>query len=109
MTPAEQNMLQRASDWTSGRIWAAKEAAYKACNRGEPFTPRRIESTPLGTTRLRCTCRFPRSPVSCDVRLRRLEGHALAIAVAPRRSHHIHPSLAEQPSSYFVEVIDAHD
>jgi phosphopantetheinyl transferase len=45
-TPDEQSWVRR-NGWTEAcKIWAAKEAAYKALNRGEPFRPQRVEICP---------------------------------------------------------------
>ncbi len=44
LTGAEATLLrQNQVDMTVADIWAMKEAVYKACNRGEAFTPRSIE------------------------------------------------------------------
>lgn len=44
LTQAEQGWLRHACDPSlAARLWAAKEAVYKATNRGEPFVPARIE------------------------------------------------------------------
>jgi phosphopantetheinyl transferase len=44
LTAAEAAFLQQNQvDMTVADIWAMKEAVYKACNRGEAFTPRSIE------------------------------------------------------------------
>jgi 4'-phosphopantetheinyl transferase EntD len=43
-TKAEQRWLRHACDQSlAARLWAVKEAVYKATNRGEPFVPARIE------------------------------------------------------------------
>ncbi len=48
-TPAEQRWLAESTDaHAAATIWAAKEALFKACNRGEGFAPRMIEVLPGG-------------------------------------------------------------
>jgi phosphopantetheinyl transferase len=48
-TPAEQQWLAKSTAaHAAATIWAAKEALFKACNRGEGFTPRMIEVLPDG-------------------------------------------------------------
>ena len=39
---------------SASTIWAAKEAAYKASNHGEPFAPRRMCIRPLASGELAC-------------------------------------------------------
>jgi phosphopantetheinyl transferase len=60
-------------------IWAAKEALYKACNRGESFDPRAVEILPDGPSRY---CGVART----DVRLRSwdIDGHVAVMATAGR-------------------------
>jgi len=44
LTAAERNLLcQWDDDLSAADLWAMKEAAYKACQQGESFQPRRIE------------------------------------------------------------------
>jgi phosphopantetheinyl transferase len=65
VTPSVQRMWftwreqQRAarSPLTAARIWAAKEAAYKALQQGEPFFPQHIEAVPETDVRLACDYR----------------------------------------------------
>ncbi|QDU92553.1 4'-phosphopantetheinyl transferase family protein [Lignipirellula cremea] len=42
-TPAEQAWLNAAPTVRTAQLWSLKEAIYKACNQGEPWTPRAIE------------------------------------------------------------------
>jgi 4'-phosphopantetheinyl transferase EntD len=75
-TPAEQCWLQasRSAD-VAGFIWAAKEALYKACNRGESFDPRRFEVLPSGT------CKYGgRALEGCELRSWRVENHVAVLA-----------------------------
>lgn len=50
----QQFAIQSAT--VAGQIWAAKEAAYKALQRGEPFRPLRLEVTP--TSPASCFCHY---------------------------------------------------
>lgn len=51
-----ERQFARQSDDAAAQIWAAKEAAYKAMHRGEPFQPLQFEVTP--TSRRRCIARY---------------------------------------------------
>lgn len=59
--------------FAANRIWAAKEALYKACNRGEGFDPRQIEAIP-GRYRYRSV------PVDGQIETFTIEGHVAVIA-----------------------------
>ena len=48
-TVRESELLRLDDLHEAARAWAIKEAAYKALNDGEPFTPRRIELTATPT------------------------------------------------------------
>ena len=52
--PNEKNIAR--DDLIASRIWAAKEAVYKALNEGEPFYPRRIIIEDCDATS--CHCRY---------------------------------------------------
>lgn len=54
-TPRERKGWENLETEQVCRSWAAKESIYKACNRGEPFTPRRIEVFWDADT---CVCRY---------------------------------------------------
>lgn len=38
----EQDSVRTGDPWEACRLWAIKEAVYKAVNRGEPFRPRQV-------------------------------------------------------------------
>ena len=42
-TPIEQDQVKQGGAWEACRIWAMKEAVYKAVNQNEPFRPRQVE------------------------------------------------------------------
>jgi phosphopantetheinyl transferase len=42
-SPIEQYQVQQGDAWEACRIWAMKEAVYKAVNQNEPFRPRQVE------------------------------------------------------------------
>jgi phosphopantetheinyl transferase len=59
-TPAERHWLRhRGEPHGASLLWAAKEAVYKAINRGERFYPRQIEILPDATHGLQCTSHVP--------------------------------------------------
>jgi phosphopantetheinyl transferase len=45
-TPAERRWLAAAPDRAAARLWAMKEALYKACHDGEGFAPAQIDVAP---------------------------------------------------------------
>lgn len=98
LTPQELGLIRRHAGWTADHIWAAKEAAYKACQRGERFAPRQIEIEALAAPWLRGTCRFAAAVVTCDICCQRLPGHVLAVAAVPRRQDREHPSWPVLPT-----------
>ena len=76
LTPGEQQWIgESGSADVAGFIWAAKEALYKACNRGESFDPRRVEVLPRGT------CQYGgRALEGCVLRSWRVENHIAVLA-----------------------------
>lgn len=75
-TPAEQEWLARSQSASIGCfVWAAKEALYKACNRGEGFDPRAVEILP----HTRATYRG-RSLRGLQMRSRLVDGHIAVMA-----------------------------
>ena len=75
-TPAERRWVERTcSSAIACFIWSAKEALYKACNRGESFDPRAVEIRSHGEASYR------RRPIS-DIRLRSwtVDGHVAVMA-----------------------------
>ena len=53
-TSLEQQWLKSDSSLQSATLWAAKEAAYKALNEGEAFSPKRFEVEPIGDHKFSC-------------------------------------------------------
>jgi phosphopantetheinyl transferase len=97
-TPHELDLIRRQADWTADHIWAAKEAAYKACQRGERFAPRQIEIEALAFPWLRGTCRFAAAVVTCDIYCQRLPRHVLAVAALPRHRDRENPLWPALPT-----------
>jgi 4'-phosphopantetheinyl transferase EntD len=55
-TPREREWAERVPPaWRAAALWSAKEAAYKATNRGEPFIPAQYEILPDDAGRLSWT------------------------------------------------------
>lgn len=84
-TPGERAWLAAGSDdaHRPEQLWAMKEALYKACQRGEGFSPQSIEVVP---GQLPC---YPNLDLTLDLRelqCWRVDGHlaALATVQAPR-------------------------
>ncbi len=82
LTPGEQRWLResRSAD-VAGFIWAAKEALYKACNRGESFDPRKVEVLPQGTCKYR-----GRALRGCELRSWRVGEHVAVLATVRSES-----------------------
>ncbi len=75
-TTAEQEWLARSQSAPIGCfVWAAKEALYKACNRGEGFDPRAVEILPHA----RATYRGQPLP-GLRLRSRLIDGHIAVMA-----------------------------
>jgi phosphopantetheinyl transferase len=85
-TPAERRWLAAAppNGRASERLWAMKEAVFKACQRGEGFAPQRIEvvSDPAVDSRSSTWTSAIES-----VRSWRVDGQLAALAVARRGQH----------------------
>jgi 4'-phosphopantetheinyl transferase EntD len=81
LTPAERNWLAALPRHTRPieRLWAMKEAAYKACQRGEGFAPERIEVVRSASGRWQGADGLRR--LQCW----RIDGQVAALAVAERR------------------------
>jgi phosphopantetheinyl transferase (holo-ACP synthase) len=81
LTPNELDWLARGTNHRAEQIWALKESLYKACQRGEGFSPQSIETVPG------CSPSYPRFDVKNLRQLQswRVDGHfaALAIVMAP--------------------------
>lgn len=69
-TPNEQEWLRSADAATIAAAWASKEAAYKACNDGEQFTPRRIEIRPAKPPQTGYRCRYDGVDLGTDCTIR---------------------------------------
>ena len=54
-TNSELSYLRGAGSDELWRLWAIKESVYKACNRGEPFAPRRVR---IGVSEGRYCCTY---------------------------------------------------
>ena len=71
-TPLERGQIEQKSGGNSERtreicrLWAAKEAIYKACNRGESFAPHQIE---VSWDRETWLCRYHDSVLKDELRL----------------------------------------
>lgn len=82
-TPAERRLLAEAPAHgrMAERLWAMKEAVYKACQQGEGFAPQRIEVAPDS----RGHCRnFDTTQVLRNLQCWRIDGQIAALAVAVR-------------------------
>ncbi len=66
-TDREQQFASQSAT-VAGQIWAAKEAAYKALQRGEPFRPFRLEVTPTSPASCFCTYDAPWRPEPVKVK-----------------------------------------
>jgi 4'-phosphopantetheinyl transferase EntD len=91
-TPAEQRWLARSQSAEIGCfIWAAKEALYKACNRGEGFNPGEIEILSHGESKYR-----GESLSQVSLRSWRIDGHIAVLAAvgAGRAAVGIEPTRA---------------
>jgi phosphopantetheinyl transferase len=78
-TADEREWLNESSEpFAVNRLWATKEALYKACNRGEGFDPRQINAVPG-------SYRYREAPVVCGIETFEIDGQIAAIAtvVAP--------------------------
>ena len=80
-TADERRMLQsRKSPSARYEFWAAKEATFKACQRGEQFTPRRIRILEQRGNVFDVQFQGNRHPQQCRVDVRRIDGHIFALA-----------------------------
>jgi len=77
--PAEQELLATGDAWEACRLWAIKEAVYKAANHDDSFAPRRVEirRTPRGP--YRATYRRLDLDQCCQIETRALPGHVAAM------------------------------
>jgi phosphopantetheinyl transferase len=79
-TPPERRWFQETqSSGIACFIWAAKEALYKACNRGESFAPRDVEVLPDGR------CSYRHAPLAgCRLQSWTVDGHLAVLAAVAR-------------------------
>ncbi|QEG00268.1 4'-phosphopantetheinyl transferase [Stieleria maiorica] len=114
---AERHRLENRR-WTIAAGWAAKEAAFKACNDGEPFRPRHVQIARV--TAEGCTVDYE-TRRTADVRLRVYDDAIIAIArtsslvgsvsVGPQRPHksqcwpsHLQPFSPARPGEKGASV-----
>lgn len=76
-TEAERRLVQGASAKVAATCWAIKEAVYKACNTGESFVPRKVETN--CDAQGSWSCRYNGEDI--DLSLRDLDGHVAAAAM----------------------------
>ncbi len=87
------------------KLWALKEAVYKACNAGEAFCPRQVEILPLNTDRFRCLYRgLKLAPESLAVR--ELDGHVAAIVQIPLIPTYTRSSRSATPERHDLRAAD---
>jgi phosphopantetheinyl transferase len=89
VTPRERAGVE-AGSLNAARLWAVKEAAYKALNRGEPFEPRGIEVQSSAFETLRFIKSGPGAPIHGSARLLTL-GPAIGALVACERQEGARP------------------
>jgi phosphopantetheinyl transferase len=68
-----QWLCERSESFAANRLWAAKEALYKACNQGEGFDPRKISAVPG-------SYRYRGRPVSCPMEVFEIDHQFAVIA-----------------------------
>jgi 4'-phosphopantetheinyl transferase EntD len=82
-TSAEQREIHRANDpWLAPKIWAVKEATYKACNAGESFAPAKMKISRNWRGDI-ATCEWRRR--CCHLRLIQRQPFVAAIAMGACR------------------------
>lgn len=83
LTKAERRWLRRSVDppWELARLWAAKEAVYKACHRGESFAPLRIEVTARQGGSLGCNYDDRRVGSGTVLQTWRVDRHVAALVI----------------------------
>lgn len=67
----------------TARVWAVKEAVYKACNQGEPFRPARIEVFPRPGGQYMSSCDSRPLPRGSAIRVLQFDRCIAALAVVP--------------------------
>jgi phosphopantetheinyl transferase len=95
---AEQKSIAAGDAAELHRLWAVKEAVYKAANQGEPFAPRRIRVHMASGGGYTCTYRGVALGDHCRVETSRHGDHLVAlVAVDSERPTRAKPAF--QPSS----------
>jgi 4'-phosphopantetheinyl transferase EntD len=79
-TPAERNWIHK-SGTSPAVVWGAKEAAYKAVNQGEPFSPDRFEILPGADGTLQWQYQGGPSHRECSLHTWEAAGHLVVLAV----------------------------
>jgi phosphopantetheinyl transferase len=82
---AERALLAAGDDLEFSRLWAVKEAVYKAVNRGEPFAPRRVKVRRRARGEYRCLYRGRELGDRCRIRTWLCGDHVAALAALERR------------------------
>jgi phosphopantetheinyl transferase len=80
-TAPERAWLAGNDRTSAARLWALKESLYKACQRGESFSPQQIEVAPGRPPR------YPERDLPRDLRTWqtwRVDGHVAALAIVAR-------------------------
>lgn len=84
-TDQERDWLNSSPGTPSSTIWAVKEAAYKAVNRGEGFRPETFHVRPTDGTHWTCTTHSGNTRINCRVSYSCSSVVALAIT-SPRET-----------------------
>ena len=86
-TPAEQQELETKENAQSLKYWAAKEAAFKACQQeGETFIPKSIEISQQSGNCFSARYFINNDVRHCQVEVREQDGHYSALAVTEHLS-----------------------
>lgn len=84
LTGTERSWLEsRAQPHEVARVWALKEAIFKACNRGERFRPARIEVMRQHDGRYTGTYRGQDLPSASGICFRQFDRHVAALVAVP--------------------------
>jgi phosphopantetheinyl transferase len=96
--PTEQTSVAAGDASELHRLWAIKEAVYKAAHGGEPFAPRRIRVQRTSAGRYTCTYRGVALGDHCRVDTCRCGDHLVAlVAIDSEQPSRVKPAF--QPSS----------
>jgi 4'-phosphopantetheinyl transferase EntD len=80
-SPTEMNWLAKGTGNRAEQLWASKEALYKACQRGEGFSPQNMETVP---GQLPSYPRFDAQDLR-QLQSWRVDGHFAALAIVLAR------------------------